>query len=102
MVESEDDRFALLRDFGVELTYEHAPAAAVTITGIVSAAFVELAEQFGTGVAARGTAVKVRSADLPAGAARGDAIALPSGTFKATELHPDGTGFTIILLERSS
>lgn len=100
-VESAADRQVFLADFGVDITYEPASGLPASITAIVSAAFAELAEQAGTGIVARGMAAKISSEDLPAGAARGDSVIAPQGSFTVTEIHPDGTGFSLVFLERT-
>lgn len=92
----------LLSDFGETISYTPAGGGVLTMRGIESKAFVELAESFGTGVSASARAVKVRSLDLPPTATRGDAVATSSGSFRVSELQPDGTGFTLVMLEQAT
>ncbi|ORE94105.1 hypothetical protein ATO13_08526 [Stappia sp. 22II-S9-Z10] len=102
-VETPADRRAMLADFGETVTYRLAGGGdAVPIVGLVSAAFVEMSEYSGTGVAARVTTIKVDDADLPDGARQFDGVVRADGTaYRVTEAHPDGTGYTVLLLERA-
>ena len=100
-VESEADRRALLADFGETVTYTVEGGEPVSLLALVSAAYVEVSEHFGTGIASSGTAIKVLDVDLPAGAGQFDRVARADGKeYQVTEPKADGTGFTILALER--
>lgn len=100
-VETAADRRTFLADFGEMVTYTVAGGTPVQLIGLASAAWVELSELSGTGIAARGTALKVAEEDLPAGAGQFDEVVRADGAvYRVAEPRPDGTGFTVLVLER--
>ncbi|GAB5376477.1 MAG: hypothetical protein AcusKO_29390 [Acuticoccus sp.] len=100
-IEAPAERAAMIADWGGPVTYTAAGAPPLTLNAIPDAGFVEAAERFGTGVVTSGTAITLASADLPAGAARGDAVLLDGEPYRVTEVHPDGTGITHVFLEHA-
>lgn len=104
-IETAADRAALLADFGVSVTYTKAGGGAVSIVGIFYAPFI--AVQFDQVDAADvKPVVRVRSADLPAGAAELDAVSVVDDFGQVHDLvvkdiRPDGTGFTILELAKA-
>ncbi len=98
-IEEAGDRAAMIADWGVPVTYTPAGGALLALTAIADAGFLEPAERLGTGVAARGLAITMQSADLPAGAGYGDTVVLESISYRVTEIHPDGTGISHVFLE---
>ena len=100
-IETADDRAALLADFGVSVTYTKAGGDPVSIVGIFDAPFI--AVQFDRADAGDvNPVVRVRSADLPAGAAGGDAVTIAgAGALVVDQIRPDGTGFSIVHLRKA-
>lgn len=102
-VESAADRLAFLNvdDFGVEATYTPAGDAAVpAIVGIFNDPHLSVAMDH-VNVSDSTPTFTCRSADLPGAAAGGDSgdrLIVDGVTYSVTDLQPDGTGITIIIL----
>lgn len=101
-VETDDDRAALLADFGQAGTYTHG-LAAVALTGIFNAPYASHAMGH-MGVDFEGSlpSFLVRTSDLPAGAGQGDTLATGATTWNVRSLQPDGTGMTKLMLEQQT
>lgn len=98
-VETAADRASLVEDFGINVTLTPAYGLAFVRRGIFDAAFVEVAERVGTGVAARGRAVTLVEDAQVAALKRGDSVTADGTTWRVTEAHPDGTGVVHLILE---
>lgn len=100
-VESAADRAVFLSDdeFGVTATYAPAAGGAFDIAGNFDHAarpalndpgFIGAPPQF-----------VCRTADIPAGAATGDALTIDGTTYAVRALIPDGTGMSNLILEET-
>lgn len=89
-VESDTDRATLLADFGATVTI-----GAATFTGIFRNAYIEIA-----GMAGVHPTVLARSSDISTNSIVIDSVLTIEGTnYKVKILQPDGTGFTLLVLE---
>lgn len=96
-IESATDRAAFLADDGKVATYTLAAGGVSTLTGLYDAPTGdELGFSHAPAMLERRVQLVVRSADLPSGAAQGDAVSIAgvSGSFTVAALYPDGTGMT--------
>ncbi|HZQ01413.1 MAG TPA: head-tail joining protein [Reyranella sp.] len=101
-VETDDDRAALLADFGQAGSYTHA-GATVSMTGIFTGPYVSHAlGHMGVEFEGGNPAFLVRSIDLPAGAVQGDTLVTGGTTYNVRSVQPDGTGMTKLALELMS
>lgn len=100
-IETAADRAAMLVDFGDEVSYTKAGAGApVSIVGIFDAPFIPV--QFDQADAGDvKPVIRVRSDDLPIGAAEGDALTCQGVDFTVKQIRPDGTGFSILDLAKA-
>jgi hypothetical protein len=106
-VESADDRLSFLSDdeFGDEATYTLAAGGVTSgIKGIFDGPHLDV--QFENApVSDRRPSFLCRSADLPDGAADGDAgdtLAVRGATYRVIDLQPDAQGMTLLTLGTSS
>lgn len=99
-IETAADRAAMLADFGVSVTYTKAGGSPVSIVGIFDAPFVGVIfdQADAADVVPR---LRVRSADMPNGAAIADAVTVEAIEFSVKQIRPDGTGFTILDLAKT-
>lgn len=99
-VESAADRAVFFNpeEFGVEASYTLAAGGAATaIDGMFDNAADELLGE--PGLIGRPPTFKCRSADLPAGAAKGDTLVVNAVSHTVQEIRPDGTGVSELVLE---
>lgn len=103
-VESDADRAAFLDpgEFGATGSYTPAGGAAVGLDGILDAPWLRIEGVAEAPITSASPSFLCRAADLPDGAAQGDAFALGGVTYAVRELRPDGTGMVLLDLERSS
>lgn len=94
-VETEADRAALLRDFGVTVTYSGG-----SFTAIHDSAFELLPLGEVIGVATTQPRLLARTSDVSA-LARGTTLTVNGINHKLEEHQPDGTGFTLLLLSKA-
>lgn len=94
-VETEADRLAMLRDFGVTVTHSGG-----SFTAIFDRAFELLQFEGVAGVATTQPRLLARTSDVSA-LARGTALTVDGVNFKLEEHQPDGTGFTLLLLSKA-
>lgn len=102
-VESAADRavFVNTDDFGVASSYTLAAGgSASTINGIFDAAYAEVEVETEIGITSTGPAFICRTADLPSGYGAGDSIVIDSTTYKVRVFKPDGTGMSVLKLEK--
>jgi len=97
-VESAADRAILLADFGQSATFTHS-STTTTITGIFDNDFVEVDMGGGVGVVSAEPKFFVRSSDVST-AVEDDTIVTGGVTYKIKVVQPDGTGMTILVLEK--
>jgi hypothetical protein len=98
-VESADDRAAMLADFGVSITYTVQGGSAATITGIFDNQYVEVDSGGEVGFAVQQPRLTVRTADVP-NCTEGDTFVVNSVTYLSRIVQDDGTGITLIALEK--
>lgn len=89
----------MLADFGQSATYT-ASGGSATITGIFDALYYDAAPGGEVVFASNQPRFVCRSADLPATASQDDTLVTGSVTYKVRNLEPDGTGITILVLEK--
>lgn len=100
-IESATDRLTFLDtdDFGVEATYTPSGGVGTDLTGIYDGPTVQ--RDFGEAISMIGAhpTFLCRTADVPAGAAGGDAgdtLTIGAVTWRVTDLQPDSQGMTLI------
>lgn len=91
------DEFLNSNEFAEDFTFSR---SGLTITGIFDDAF-EVAVEEGQGVESSQPQVIVKDSDVT-GIIQGDTLTRASNSvvYKATGIHPDGTGLTLILLSQ--
>jgi len=100
-VESATDRavFVDVDDFGTAATYTPSGGSAATVNGIFDNEFIEVDAGGGVGVALVQPRFHCRTADVSS-AAEGDAITIDSVAYTVRIVQDDGTGMTVLILER--
>lgn len=102
-VETEADRLSLLDEdvFGTVVTYTPAGGGgSSSIKVIFDAASKAIDVGLEIQIASTGPQVIARTSDLSGGGRKGDTFVIDGVTYKATDVQPDGTGMTLIPLER--
>lgn len=101
-VESPADRLAFLTDFNESATYTPTVGDAFALQGIFDVPF-DLAgdDGVGPGVASGAPQFHCRAIDLPAHPV-GDALAFGGTSYVVRRAEPDGTGMTILYLEKTA
>ncbi len=102
-VETEADRLQFLDtdEFAVEATYTPVTGGgSSTVKGIFDAASTSLEIGIEVAVASTAPQFHTRTADLTNGGRQGDTFVIEGTTYKAVNIEPDGTGFTIVRLAR--
>ncbi len=103
-VESAADRSVYLDvdDFGTAATYTPAGGSAVALEGLFDSGFeeVELPGSIDASLALSRARLVVRTADLPAGSADGDAVVIASIDYVVKVLAGDGEGLTELIMIR--
>lgn len=98
-VETADDRAFLLADFGVSVTYTVQGGSATTITAIFDNQFVEVDAGGDVGFAIQQPRLTCRTADV-ANCTEGDSFVISGTTYLSRIVQDDGTGMTLIVLEK--
>lgn len=100
-VESATDRavFVDIDDFGTAATYTPSGGLAATVNGIFDNEFIEVDAGGGVGVALNQPRFHCRTADVSS-AAEGDAITIGGVSYTVRIVQDDGTGMTVLILER--
>lgn len=98
-VESTADRIAMLADFGQSVTYTRQGGSATAITGIFDAQFVEVDAGGNVGVAYQQPRLMVRTSDVVS-CTEGDTFVISGATYISRIVQDDGTGMTMIVLEK--
>lgn len=104
-VETAADRLALLADFGVSATLRPQIGEAATVTGIFDNDAVLVTGDGGAQVQTQAPVFTARTADLTALAAgeirQDDEIAIDGITYRVVAPRHDGTGMTVLVLEKA-
>ena len=85
-------------DFAVNATYTPQGGSASTITGIFDEEY-QLIDAGSVGVSGSTPVFECASSSVPA-AAPGDTLVVNAVTFLVVEVQPDGTGVTVLILEK--
>lgn len=102
-VETDEDRTAFVRDFGVDIVWTRAGVAQPPLRAIVDRPTVVLEHEPDTaGALGRAATLSCPLAALPAGAAEGDPVVVAglAESFACSALRPDGTGWCVVDLKR--
>lgn len=100
-VETDADRaiFVSSDDFGVSVVWTSASGAHDPFDAIFDDTFIALsAGEMDFSQEGGSLRIEMRSADVPADAAHGDALAIGTDNFTVVEFKPDGTGMTVVRL----
>lgn len=103
-IESAADRAMFLDadEFGVTATYrKYGTATDIPITGIFDAEHSVGAIGGDIEIASVSPQFLARSADLPSGAADRDSVTVDGTAYKVRFVEPDGTGMTVLKLEKA-
>ena len=88
-------------DWGTAVSYTPVSGGAPrTINGIFDAAAKALEVGLEVQIASTGPQLTVATADLSEGGRQGDVFIIGDVTYRATDVQPDGTGVTLVQLER--
>lgn len=98
-VESAADRLAMLADFGQSITYTVQGGSPSTITGIFDAQFIEVDAGGTVGFAMQQPRLMVRTSDV-VNCNEGDTFVISGTTYLSRIVQDDGTGMTMIVLEK--
>lgn len=104
-VETDADRLQFLDTdaFGVEATYKPVTGgAASTIKGIFDAASTAIEVGLEVSISSTSPQFHCRTSDLTNGGKQRDTFVIAGVTYKAKDVQPDGTGMTMVMLERQS
>lgn len=93
-VETASDRLFMLQDFGVSILYDGR-----TYTGIFDSDHNPVATGGDLDFSIQETRVLVRSSDFT-NLATGELLEINSTSYAVTEIQPDGTGMSTLMLER--
>lgn len=99
-VESAADRLAFLSDFGVSVLWNPSTGSDATITGIFDNLFYEATTNAEVAYASAQPRLLIRTADKPAAGATGDILTVSSTNYTLRGIEDDGTGMTILVLEK--
>tara|TARA_Y100000401_G_scaffold8953_1_gene6139 strand:- start:10029 stop:10343 length:315 start_codon:yes stop_codon:yes gene_type:complete len=99
--ESSDDltNFFITDDFAVSATYTVQGGSASTIKGVFDKEFIEIDTDGGVDVASNDPRFTCKTSDVT-NASNGDTIVIDSVTYKVRIAEADGTGITILVLEK--
>jgi hypothetical protein len=100
-VESATDRaiFVGVDDFGVAATYTPSGGASSTVNGIFDNDFIEVDAGGGVGVALQQPRFHCRTADVSS-ASEGDALVVSGVNYTIRIVQDDGTGMTMLVMEK--
>lgn len=100
-VESAADRavFLSVDDFGTAVTYTPAGGSAASINGVFDSDFVEVDAGGAVSFAQNQAQLTCRTADVSS-AAEGDAVTISGTDYTVRVVQDDGTGFTVMVLEK--
>ena len=98
-VESTNDRSFFLKDFGVSVRYTEQNKSTKTITGIFDNDYVNVDAGGDFGFSMQQPRLVVRTDDVP-NCTEGDSFVINGSTYLSRVVQDDGTGMTIIQLEK--
>jgi len=98
-VETADDRLIMLTDFGQTVTYTVQGGSAKNITAIFDNQFVEVDTGGEVGFAIQQPRLTCRTSDV-SNCTEGDSFVISGTTYLSRIVQDDGTGMTIIVLEK--
>lgn len=101
MLETDADRAAFMDALGEAASYTPAAGAPTLLRGVFTAPHARRGDGFGPGVSTLEPSLTVFAADLPEGAAQGDAVTINATAYAVRDLEPDGSGLVRLALERS-
>lgn len=102
-VETAADRLQFLNtdEFGVEATYTPVSGgASSTVKGIFDAATQAIEVGLEVAISSTSPQFQCRTADLTNGGKQRDTFVIAGVTYKAKDVQPDGTGMTVVMLEK--
>ncbi len=82
------------------MSYTSTGGSASTLNSIFDNEFFEIDPLSGVGVVSAQPRFICATADLPSGAAAGDAITVDSTAYTVRVIQPEGTGVTTLVLEK--
>lgn len=98
-VESAADRLVMLADFGQSVTYTVQGGSAATITAIFDNDFSEISAGGDVSFAMQQPRLMCRTSDV-VNCTEGDTFVISGVTYLSRIVQDDGTGMTMIVLER--
>ena len=84
-------------DFATASSYTPSGGLASTVNGIFDNEFFEIDPLSGVGVVSAQPRLVCTTADLPSGAASGDAITIDGTAYTVRVIQPEGTGVTTLV-----
>lgn len=101
-IETDADRaqFVDPDEFGEAFTWT-VGAVVSTVTGVPDTGTIRIEGQEGPGILTAHASLLCRAVDIPTGAAAGDAVSSRSVAHTVRSIEPDGTGMTVVRLERT-
>ena len=87
-------------DFAAASNYTPLGGSASTVNGIFDNEYFEVDPLSGVGVVSAQPRFVCTTADLPSGAASGDAITIDGTAYTVRVIQPEGTGVTSLVLEK--
>ena len=102
-IETDADRllFLDLDDFAVTATYTPVTGGASTsVKGIFDAASAAIEVGLEVSISSTSPQFHCRTSDLTNGGKQRDTFVISGVTYKAKDVQPDGTGMTVVMLER--
>lgn len=101
-VESAADRAIFLDadEFGIEAEWEIPGEWPSTVKGIFDNDYLAVDLEANVAVASRDPRLLCATADLPEGHGAGDTVTIDEVVYKARNFEPDGTGMTVVQLEK--
>ena len=98
-VETDADRLIMLADFGQSVTYTVQGGSAATITAIFDNQYLEVDTGGEVGFAIQQPRLTCRTSDV-VNCTEGDTFVISGTTYKSRVVQDDGTGITLISLEK--
>ena len=99
--DAEQAVFFYTDDFATTASYTPSGGSASTVNGIFDNEFFEVDPLSGVGVVSAQPRLFCTTADLPSGAASGDAITIDGTAYTVRVIQPEGTGVTTLVLEKN-
>lgn len=93
--------FVSTDEFGVVATYRSIDGSSTSINGIFDEPFEAVDVEAGAPIGSRRASFECVSSDLPASAAQCDEIDIGANSYVIAEIEPDGTGMTVLTLDKT-